>query len=125
MSDDEITDPFGWQLSVTLDDCAPVQMSEGSVLKFCIELADKIGMHIHRSERLCPQAEWYGASNRVKGVTCFVPLDESSIVIHCVDSTRRVYLHLWSCRLFLPKDVVQETTAFFGGTVASLRFAVV
>ena len=121
--DDDPVPPFGWHLLVCVEECAPVTMSEDGVMRFALELAAKARMRVHGSAKLAPQAEWYGDGD-CAGVTAVVPLDTSSIVVHAVDSTRRVHFEVWSCRVFEAAPCVEHAMSFFGGTVRTSRFVV-
>ena len=122
MADDEA---FGFHLLCRLDRCALITMSEDAVMRFGLELAATIGMRVHSGPKPNPQCECFGGEPRVAGVTCVIPLDTSSIVIHCQDRARAVHLELWSCKKFDPDVVLDEARATFGGVVRSSRYAVV
>ena len=122
MAEDEA---FGYHLLCRLDRCALITMSEDAVMRFGLELAAKIGMRVHSSHKLSPQAEYFGGEPRVAEVTAVIPLDTSSIVIHAQDLARVVHLEVWSCKKFEPDVVLDEARATFGGVVRSSRFAVV
>ena len=119
MADDPT--PFGWHLLCSVDDCAPICMSVDRVMRFAFELVGKIGMRVHSSDLLQPQAEWYG-SGGAEGVTAVVPLDTSSIVVHTQEVARMVHFEIWSCKRFDAKVATDHAIRFFGGVVRNSRF---
>ena len=112
-NDDEA---FGFHAIMTIRSCDPAAMTRQSVMQFLEEFVDTIGMKVHATNQLHPQAERYGYTDAVRGVTGFYPIEESGISIHCVDRSKTAYLDIFSCKFFDFKTAVNFARKNFGSS---------
>lgn len=104
---------FGQELTVDLYDCDLATISSGEKIKeFIVELCDNV-IHMKRyGEALIPH---FGHENPITSGYSLVQLIETSCVsAHFSEYKKSVYLNIFSCAYFDPKETEEFCKKFFG-----------
>ena len=103
---------FGYELLV---DCYDCKKGTSEDLDLCYEFLDKLVDFIHMEKQAPPQIF---RTNRKKypekaGLSGWVPLVESSIVIHTLTKKNFISVDVYSCGKFDPERVVRFIRKYF------------
>ena len=100
---------WGYHLMVDCAKCVPNTIrSQSLITNFSKSLVKKIDM-IPYGE---PQVVMFGSGNK-KGYTLVQLIETSNICAHFVEETDDMYLDVFSCKPFDPKDVKDIVNSFF------------
>ena len=113
--------PFGYHLMLDLYDCDPKHLED---IQYTYHLLDTIVAKI-KMEKQSPPSLFLSDSKRYPdkaGISGWVPLIESGLMIHTLVHTRAVFIDLFSCRKF-PVDTVQRFfEEAFGAHTSDIHF---
>ncbi|MBI3396294.1 MAG: S-adenosylmethionine decarboxylase, partial [Spirochaetia bacterium] len=106
----EATGAWGLLTSLDLHDCDPTLIrSADAIRQFTYELADRI-----KATRFGePMIVHFGADDRVAGYSLVQLIETSLISAHFANLTNRVYLDVFSCAYYEPKEVAAFAQEFF------------
>ena len=111
---------YGKELILDLHDCDPYSFTRKQLTKFfkllCKELDMERGQLNFWDYKGYPE-EKAKAPPHLKGTSAVQFISTSSIVIHTLDTMRRVYLDIFSCKEFDNEKVIRFSTMWFNGRV--------
>ena len=112
---------YGKELILDLHNCNPDQFTRKSIRNYFKELCDLIDMereNLHWWDYEGQPEEYEKAPVHLKGISAVQFIKTSNITIHTLDTLRRVYLNIFSCKDF-DSGVVRKFTeeTFKGYTV--------
>jgi S-adenosylmethionine/arginine decarboxylase-like enzyme len=111
---------WGYHLIIDGSKCMGHAIRNKDVIKsFTKALVKKIDM-VPFGE---PQIQHFGSGNKA-GYTLVQLIETSNITAHFVEQTNDMYLDVFSCKKFDPKDVGFMVDRFFGPTHANSRFLI-
>jgi S-adenosylmethionine/arginine decarboxylase-like enzyme len=100
---------WGYHLILNARKCSPTAIrSAGAITQFSKDLVKKIDMVPYGE----PQVVLFGTGNK-KGYTLVQLIETSNICAHFVEETNDMYLDVFSCKPFLPKDVIDVMDQHF------------
>jgi S-adenosylmethionine/arginine decarboxylase-like enzyme len=100
---------WGYHLILDCSRCIPRTIrSKNVITDFSKKLVKKIDMVPHGE----PQVVMFGNGNK-KGYTLVQLIETSNICAHFVEETNDMYLDVFSCKPFNPKDVKGVVNSFF------------
>lgn len=104
---------FGYQLLLDLYGCSKKDCND---LELCYDFLDKIVEHIGMNKMGPPQlmhgdAEKY--PEKGPGISGWVPLIESSIVIHTLSNNNFISIDVYSCKYFEPQKALEFAQKYF------------
>lgn len=104
---------WGLLTSIDLEDCNPALIrSKASIEDFTIKLCELIKMKRFGE---CHVVH-FGEEERVAGLSMFQLIETSSISAHFANESNRIYLDVFSCKLYDPKVVAEFTKEYFNGS---------
>jgi S-adenosylmethionine/arginine decarboxylase-like enzyme len=65
--------------------------------------------------------EYNKAPDHLKGISLVQFIKTSNITIHTLDTLKRVYLNIFSCKHFDPQKVLSFSEAYFNGSAVSFN----
>ena len=112
-------EPYGHECIIDVHECT-VQFTRASIEKFCIELCELIDME--REDLFFwdydGDPEGYAAAPpHLKGISAVQFIKTSNITLHTLDELRRLYLNVFSCKLFDAAEVRRFVQQWTGGTI--------
>lgn len=113
---------FGLHAIIDLHECdAPLIGDESTIRLFNNRLLVLLGMEPYGE----PFLERFALHDPVAaGYTLIQPITTSAITAHFSESTRGVYLDVFSCRTFVPAAVAKFAAEAFNGRIAACRVLV-
>lgn len=109
---------WGLATSVDIKDCDPELIrSAEAVKRFTRELVDLIKMKPFGE---CHVVH-FGTEDRISGFSMFQLIDTSCVSAHFANATNAIYLDVFSCKLYDPKDVAEFAIKFFKGSCYTLH----
>lgn len=111
--DPKESDMFGQELILNLYECDLAKISSGDeIKKFVIELCDNVIKMKRYGDALIPH---FGHENPVTSGYSLVQLIEtSSVTAHFSEYKKSVYLNIFSCAYYDPKQTEEYCKTFFG-----------
>jgi S-adenosylmethionine/arginine decarboxylase-like enzyme len=116
LSDKEMMDEFkcmghwGMETFINLHGCDINLLSDKEfVRQFIIDLCDSIKMKRYGE----PTIERFGEEEHLFGISFTQLIYTSSIVGHCVEKTGDMYIDVFSCKEFPPKEVAEFSKKYF------------
>ena len=112
---------YGKELMLDLHNCDPDTFTRASIKIFLIGVCEKIDMvrgPLHFWDYDDMEEEKEDAPPHLKGTSAIQFIMTSNIVIHTLDDLKAVYLNVFSCKDFVPDDVIALAKEWFHGTVA-------
>ncbi|PIN91447.1 S-adenosylmethionine decarboxylase [Candidatus Pacearchaeota archaeon CG10_big_fil_rev_8_21_14_0_10_32_14] len=111
---------WGIEAQVDLHDCNPNYIRDADFIKqFVVDLCEYIGMKRYGE---C-QVVNFGEDERVAGFSMTQLIETSLISGHFANQTNNVYLNVFSCKYFNPKDVAEFSKSRFQAADYSLHNA--
>ncbi len=111
---------WGLLSSVDLYDCNPEIIRDAEAIKcFVKELCEKIGMQTYGE---CVVVH-FGANERVEGFSMTQLIETSLISGHFANASNNVYLDIFSCKFYEPRDVAEFAMEFFKGAHYRMQVA--
>jgi S-adenosylmethionine decarboxylase len=112
--------PWGVLTSVDIADCDPDIIRDAKKIEqFVHELCDLIGMKRFGE---C-QIVHFGQDKKVEGFSMTQLIETSLISGHFANASNRVYLDIFSCKFYEPREVAEFATAFFKGDNYKMQIA--
>ena len=100
---------WGYHLIVNAANCDPVALrSKSTITAFAKDLVKKIDMVAFGPPRIV----MFGDGNK-KGYTLVQLIETSNIMAHFVEETNDIYLDIFSCKPFAPRDALACFKAAF------------
>jgi S-adenosylmethionine decarboxylase len=116
----EKKNPWGVLTSVDISKCAPDIIRDAKKIEqFVHELCDLIGMKRFGE---C-QVVHFGEDEKVEGFSMTQLIETSLISGHFANASNRVYLDIFSCKFYEPREVAEFATAFFKGDNYKMQIA--
>ncbi|MCP3899282.1 MAG: adenosylmethionine decarboxylase [Desulfobacteraceae bacterium] len=116
----EKKDPWGVLTSVDISECDPDIIRDAKKIEqFVHELCDRIGMKRFGE---C-QIIHFGEDKKVEGFSMTQLIETSLISGHFANASNRVYLDIFSCKFYEPREVAEFATAFFKGDNYKMQIA--
>lgn len=101
---------WGYHLILDCAKCLPTQIRcKANITQFARSLVHKIDMVPYGD----PQVVHFGSGNKA-GFTLVQLIETSNITAHFVEETNDMYLDVFSCKRFNPKDVISVVNYHFG-----------
>jgi len=111
---------WGYHLIVNASGCLPQSIRcSNNIYQFTKRLVHKIDMVSYGE----PQIVMFGTGNK-KGYTLVQLIETSNITAHFVEETNDLYLDVFSCKPFEPKDVMSVLGDSFSPVKSETRFLV-
>jgi len=111
---------FGKELIIDIHDCKNLPCDRVFLRKYLELLCDLIDMKredLHFWDYEGYPEEYEEALDHLKGVSVVQFIKTSSIVIHTLDVSKRVYINVFSCKDFNPGEVKQFSEISFRGKI--------
>jgi len=109
---------WGYHFIVNAGGCDPKAISDKDVIyKFTKELVKTIDMVAYGE----PQIVHFGTGNKA-GYTLVQLIETSNICAHFVEENNEIYLDVFSCKDFEPKDVLKVVKKYFKNTSLNVHF---
>ena len=111
---------YGYSLLLDLTGCNPDTFTRSNIAQFLIDLCDRIEMEredLHFWDYEDDLAARLEAPAHLAGVSACQFIRTSSIVIHTLDKTGRVFIDLFLCKEFRPSEVSKLAVKWFGGVL--------
>jgi S-adenosylmethionine/arginine decarboxylase-like enzyme len=101
---------WGMEVFVNLKGCDVALLSDKEyVRQFIIDLCDTIKMKRYGE----PTIERFGEEEHLFGISFTQLIYTSSIVGHCVEKTGDMYIDVFSCKEFPPKETAEFSKKYF------------
>ena len=104
--------PEAWGLSCTIDltgcDAATIRSKE-DIASFAKQLVSLIGMKAYGE----PQVVHFGTEPKVSGYTLVQLIETSMISAHFAEATNAIYLDIFSCKAYDPKQAAEFAKFYF------------
>ncbi len=116
---------YGYSLALDLTGCNAGKFTRRSITEFLEVLCERIDMEredLHFWDYEDDPEARESAPYHLAGVSACQFICTSSIVIHTLDKTGRVFIDLFSCKEFKPWDVCILAAGWFEGTVQRQTF---
>jgi S-adenosylmethionine/arginine decarboxylase-like enzyme len=111
---------WGYHLTVDAGNCDPEALrSKATIAKFIKELVPKIGMVAYGK----PQIVKFGTGH-TQGYTLVQLIETSDITAHFSEGSNEIYLDVFSCKTFDPKDAIEVFNKYFKATAIRKQFRV-
>ena len=118
--------PYGYTLSLDMNNCNSEKFNRIDLAEFLNELCEKIDM---TPEKLV----WWDYENENKadlidepdhlvGTSVVQFITTSSIVIHTLDRLKKVYIDLFSCKVFSDNIVAKFCEEYFSGEISNRHY---
>jgi S-adenosylmethionine/arginine decarboxylase-like enzyme len=102
---------WGISSSIDLYECDLARMQDADAIReFVRLLCDRIKMRRYGET----QVVYFGDDPRVRGFSMTQLIETSLISAHFADATRAIYLDVFSCAWYDPKDVAKFAEEYFG-----------
>ena len=116
----EKKEPWGVLTSVDISECDPDLIRDAKKIEqFVHELCDLIGMKRFGE---C-QIIHFGEDKKVEGFSMTQFIETSLISGHFANASNKVYLDIFSCKFYEPREVAEFATAFFKGDNYKMQIA--
>lgn len=116
----EHKDPWGVLASVDIYDADPAVIRDaGSIKDFVHQLCDLIDMKRYGECRVVH----FGEDERVEGFSMTQLIETSLISGHFANASNTVYLDVFSCKYYDPREVAEFAMAFFKGAHYKMQIA--
>ncbi len=109
---------FGKEVIIDLHQCSTDKFNRSSIEEYFNVLCEKIDMEqcdLHFWDYEGFPEEYEKAPVHLKGISAIQFITTSNITIHTLDTLRRVYLNVFSCKDFDAATVVSFSEEFFKG----------
>ena len=110
---------FGKELILDLHDCDLVTFTRKSIRNFLKELCDEVLQmereDLHWWDYKGQPIEYAMAPDHLKGRSCVQFITTSTIVIHTLDTKKKVFINIFSCKDFDVDEVIKFTERWFKG----------
>jgi S-adenosylmethionine decarboxylase len=118
-----LSEPFGWELAIDLHGCSlDAICDEGAIRQFIIRLCDDI-LEMRRFEDSLVVR--FGANDpKTLGYSFVQLIETSSIVGHVAESRAAVYVNIFSCRAYDPRQVEAFARQAFGASDCRSQFLI-
>jgi len=116
---------YGEELILDLHGCNPARFNRKDLRRFLEELCNLIKMErviLHFWDYEDDPEAYRVAPEHLKGTSVVQFIQTSNITIHALDDLKKVFLNVFSCKLFDPDLVSSFTVAFFGGEIVEKHF---
>ena len=116
---------YGKELILDIWDADPRRFTRPEIKRFMATLCDKIQMEraeLHFWDYQGAPEAYRKAPEHLQGTSAVQFITTSTIVIHALDTLRRVYLNVFSCKDFVAADVTKVALRHFGGHVVKVSF---
>jgi len=111
---------WGYHLTVDAGNCDPEALrSKATIAKFIKELVPKIGMVPYGK----PQIIKFGTGH-TQGYTLVQLIETSDITAHFSEGSNEIYLDVFSCKTFDPKDAIAVFNKYFKAGAIRKQFRV-
>lgn len=113
-------DKYGKELIMDLHKYDPSTFTRESIEAFFIALCEKIDMQredLHFWDYDGDIEAYNKAPDHLKGISAIQFIRTSNITIHTLDKLGKVFLNIFSCKVFCSKTTVEFATQWFGGEV--------
>lgn len=118
-SEYQLVDAWGLHSAIDIHGCNPdIIRSAEKIKQFVVELCDLIGMKRFGE---CVVVN-FGEDERVAGYSMTQLIETSLISAHFANQTNAVYLDVFSCKCYSPKQVADFAKKFFGGKDYDLHY---
>ncbi len=121
ITEKEFKESRAWGLScmVNLYNCNPelVRSSE-HIKKFAEKLCDFIEMKRFGE----PQVVHFGDDPKVSGYSMTQLIETSLVSAHFVEETNNIYVDVFSCKYYAPKDVRKFCSKYFEASTANFKY---
>lgn len=117
--------PYGYELIIDLHECNPEKFNRKDIDKFLDTLCKLIDMEkedLHFWDYDGEEEEYKKAPDHLKGTSAVQFIKTSTIVIHTLDILKRVYINIFSCKIFTPVDTRDFVRDYFDGKVIKWNF---
>ncbi len=116
----ERNNAWGLLTSVDIYDCDHDTIRNADLIKeFVVKLCDKIGMKRYKD---CVVVN-FGEDERVAGFSMTQLIETSLISGHFANSSNAIYLDIFSCKFYEPRDVAEFAIEFFKGAHYKMQVA--
>lgn len=113
---------YGQELILDLHECDPKTFNRKKIKKYFVELCELIDMERCKlnwwDDHGLPPEECQ-TEPHLKGTTAVQFILTSNIVIHTLDLMGAVYVNIFSCKEFNPKEAEEFTAKWFKGKVVN------
>lgn len=117
--------PFGWELILDVHDADASKFTRDCIEEYLSDLCRQIKMDredLHFWDYQDDDEGYDAAPAHLKGTSAVQFIKTSSIVIHTLDVTKRVYINIFSCKKFDPSEATFITEHFFSADVITAHF---
>ena len=109
---------WGYHLIVEAGGCDPEALrSKKTITDFSKKLVKEIDMIAYGK----PMIHNFGKGDK-KGFSLVQLIETSNITAHCVEETNDIYLDIFSCKSFSPRDAIAVFKEFFSPQKIRVRF---
>ncbi|MCK5541800.1 MAG: adenosylmethionine decarboxylase [Desulfobacterales bacterium] len=116
----EKKNPWGVLTSVDIAGCSPDIIRDAKrIEQFVQQLCDLIGMKRFGECNIVH----FGEDKKVEGFSMTQLIETSLISGHFANASNRVYLDIFSCKFYEPREVAEFATAFFKGDNYKMQIA--
>ncbi len=116
----EQKDPWGVQTSIDIYSCDPDTIRDAKKIEqFVYELCDLIEMKRYGD---C-QVVHFGEDEKVEGFSMTQLIETSLISGHFANASNAVYLDVFSCKFYEPREVAEFATSYFSGDNYKMQIA--
>ncbi len=114
--------PYGYELILDMYGCNKLEFTRNSIEAFFHTLCTAIDMKredLHFWDYAGDPEGCTNAPAHLKGISAVQFISTSNITIHTLDVTRTVYLNIFSCKKYDPKEVQRIAENWFKATEKS------
>lgn len=113
---------YGLEVILDLHGCNPAKFTRHSIEEYCVELCKRINMEraeLHFWDYKDQPEDYDAAPDHLKGTSAIQFITTSSITIHTLDVLGKVFINLFSCKKFSPKEMAYSAVEWFGGKIVN------
>ncbi len=113
---------YGKELILDLHNCNVDQFTRNHIKKYFIKLCNLINMKredLHFWDYAGQKKEYKKAPDHLKGISAIQFISTSNITIHSLDSLKKIYINIFSCKNFDEAIVIQFSEKWFDGDVVN------
>ena len=111
---------YGTELILDLKKCERLPCTRGQLEEFLERLCNLIGMtraDLHFWDYDGYPEEYKAAEPHLKGISAVQFIETSNITIHTLDTLKRVYLNIFSCKAIDTTAAAKYSADFFQGII--------
>lgn len=107
---------YGKEIILDLHECSITNFNRKGLRKYFKQLCNLIDM---KRCKLCfwdykgYEAEYLNAPAHLQGTSAIQFISTSNITVHTLDTLKRIYINIFSCKSFDPAIVVDFTVSYF------------